>query len=80
MPLTVREYDLLRFLAANPRLAVSRQELLREVWPTRGDWQDPETVTEHVRGLRCKLAEAGLEWEWITTIRGYGYRVDPPSE
>jgi DNA-binding response OmpR family regulator len=77
--LTVMEYELLRFLAANPRLAVSRQELLRAVWPTRGDWQDPETVTEHVRRLRLKLAEAGLGGEWIATIRGFGYRFDPPS-
>jgi two-component system, OmpR family, phosphate regulon response regulator PhoB len=75
--LTAREYDLLAFLAASPRLAVSREGLLREVWRSNSGWQDPETVTEHVRRLRSKLAAAGLDHDPITTIRGYGYRFDP---
>jgi two-component system, OmpR family, phosphate regulon response regulator PhoB len=75
--LTAREYDLLAFLAGNPRLAVSREALLREVWRSNRGWQDPETVTEHVRRVRTKLAAAGLDHDPITTIRGYGYRFDP---
>jgi DNA-binding response OmpR family regulator len=75
--LTAREYDLLAFLAGNPRLAVSREGLLREVWRSNRGWQDPETVTEHVRRVRTKLAAAGLDHDPISTIRGYGYRFDP---
>jgi DNA-binding response OmpR family regulator len=73
---TPREYALLAYLARNPSAALSREELLREVWPSKGEWQDPDTVTEHVRRLRLKLTAAGLVDDWVTTIRGYGYRFD----
>jgi two-component system, OmpR family, phosphate regulon response regulator PhoB len=78
VPLTPIEYELLRHLATHPGVAVSREQFLREVWHSRSAWQDPETVTEHVRRLRVKLAAAGLEEDWITTLRGFGYRFDPP--
>jgi DNA-binding response OmpR family regulator len=77
--LTRREFDLLAHLAVQPRVAVSREQCLREVWRSSGDWQDPDTVTEHVRRIRNKLADAGLAGEPIVTVRGVGYRFDPPS-
>jgi DNA-binding response OmpR family regulator len=80
VPLTPIEYALLHHLATHPGVAVSREQFLREVWHSRSAWQDPETVTEHVRRLRAKLTAAGLAEEWITTLRGFGYRFDPPSE
>jgi DNA-binding response OmpR family regulator len=80
VPLTPIEYALLRHLATHPGVAVSREQFLREVWHSRSAWQDPETVTEHVRRLRAKLKAAGLAEGWITTLRGFGYRFDPPSE
>jgi DNA-binding response OmpR family regulator len=76
--LTTLEFELLTFLARHPRLALSREELLRAVWRSDSAWQDPETVTEHVRRLRRKLEEAGLDHDPITTLRGFGYRFDPP--
>jgi DNA-binding response OmpR family regulator len=80
VPLTPIEYALLRHLATHPGVAVSREQFLREVWHSRSAWQDPETVTEHVRRLRAKLTAAGLAADWITTLRGFGYRFDPPRE
>jgi DNA-binding response OmpR family regulator len=80
VPLTPIEYELLRHLATHPGIAVSREHFLREVWHSRSTWQDPETVTEHVRRLRAKLTAAGLEEDWITTLRGFGYRFDPPRD
>jgi DNA-binding response OmpR family regulator len=77
VPLTTREYELLIYLASRPQIALSREELLQQVWRSASGWQDPETVTEHVRRVRRKLAEAGLEADPITTLRGYGYRFDP---
>jgi DNA-binding response OmpR family regulator len=71
---------LLTHLATHPGVAVSREQFLREVWHSRRPWQDPETVTEHVRRLRAKLTAAGLAEDWITTLRGFGYRFDPPRE
>jgi DNA-binding response OmpR family regulator len=78
--LTALEFDLLAFLSSEPRRAFSREDLLRHVWRSQSTWQDPETVTEHVRRIRGKLAAAGLTHDPITTIRGYGYRFDPPAD
>jgi DNA-binding response OmpR family regulator len=80
VPLTPIEYGLLRHLVTHPGVAVSREQFLRDVWHSRSAWQDPETVTEHVRRLRAKLTAAGLAEDWITTLRGFGYRFDPPRE
>ncbi|MHB8465112.1 MAG: response regulator transcription factor [Acidimicrobiales bacterium] len=75
---TAKEFDLLAFLAASPRQVFSRDQLLEQVWGSSSEWQDPATVTEHVRRVRAKLAEASGESGWITTLRGTGYRFDPP--
>jgi DNA-binding response OmpR family regulator len=72
--LTKREFDLLAFLAANPRRVFSRQELLSEVWGSSEDWQAAATVTEHVRRVRLKLETDPANPRWIHNIRGVGYR------
>ena len=70
--LTRREFDLLAFLAANPGQVFSRAQLLDQVWDSSTEWQDPATVTVHVRRLRGKLG--GGSEDWISTVRGVGYR------
>ncbi len=73
--LTAREYDLLSFLARNPRVAFSREELLERVW----DWTfgDVSTVTVHVRRLREKIEADPANPERLVTIWGLGYRYEP---
>jgi DNA-binding response OmpR family regulator len=71
--LTHREFDLLAFLASSPRQVFSREQLLAQVWGSSSDWQDPATVTEHVRRLRVKLENAPEGRLWIRTVRGVGY-------
>lgn len=79
--LTAREFDLLEFLAAAPRQAFSRAQLLQRVWGSSTQWQKESTVTEHVRRVRHKLAEPTPPGEdnpeWIVTVRGFGYRFEP---
>jgi DNA-binding response OmpR family regulator len=72
--LTVREFDLLAFLMANPRRVFTRADLLELVW----GWSfgDYSTVTVHVKRLRAKL-EADDGSERISTVYGVGYRYDP---
>ena len=77
LPLTVREFDLLAFLASSPRKVLSRDMLLREVWDSTTEWQDPATVTEHVRRVRRKIEDDPDQPRWITTVRGAGYRFEP---
>ncbi len=77
VPTTAKEFDLLAFLTASPRQAYSRDELLHAVWDSSVEWQDPATVTEHVRRLRVKIEAWPDRPRWIITVRGVGYRFEP---
>ncbi|CAN5559653.1 response regulator transcription factor [soil metagenome] len=74
---TPKEFDLLAFLAASPRQVFSRADLLREVWQSSPDWQDPATVTVHVRRIRNKIEVDPEQPTWIATVWGVGYRFEP---
>jgi DNA-binding response OmpR family regulator len=69
--LTTKEFDLLRFLAERPGLALSRQQILDGVWGY--DWfGDARTVDVHIAQVRKKLGDA-ID---IRTVRGVGYRLE----
>lgn len=74
---TAKEFDLLAKLASQPRRVFSRAQLLEEVWGSSQDWQDPATVTEHVRRLRRKIEDDAERPRWLQTVRGVGYRFEP---
>ncbi len=74
---TAKEFDLLVFLASSPRQVFSRQQLLTNVWGSSEEWQDPDTVTEHVRRIRRRIEPDPDHPRWIKTVRGVGYRFDP---
>ncbi|WP_086824605.1 response regulator transcription factor [Allokutzneria sp. NRRL B-24872] len=69
--LTAKEFDLLAVLAARAGTAVSRQQLMDEVW---GDAfvAVSRSLDVHMTQLRAKLGRPGL----LTTIRGFGYRLE----
>src|SRR4051794_31296171 len=70
---TTKEFDLLRFLAERPGLALSRQQILDGVWGY--DWfGDARTVDVHIAQVRKKLGGAVV----IKTVRGVGYRLESP--
>lgn len=70
---TTKEFDLLRFLAERPGLALSRQQILDGVWGY--DWYgDSRTIDVHIAQVRKKLGERLV----ITTVRGVGYRLESP--
>jgi DNA-binding response OmpR family regulator len=75
--LTPKEFDLLAFLAASPRQVFSRGQLLEQVWDSSPDYQDPSTVTVHVRRLRQKIEADPDAPRWIATVWGVGYRFEP---
>lgn len=71
---TTKEFELLRFLAERPGLAMSRQQILDHVWGH--DWYgDERTVDVHIAQVRKKLGGACT----IATVRGVGYRLEPQS-
>ena len=70
LPLTRLEFDLLQFLAENPRRVFTRAQLLTGVWGYEHTGE--RTVDVHVRRLRVKL---GNRFPLITTVYGVGYRL-----
>jgi len=74
---TMKEFDLLAFLASSPRQVFSREQLLDHVWGSSPTWQDDGTVTEHIRRIRQKLGCGRAANSWIRTVRGVGYRFEP---
>lgn len=73
--LTSREFDLLAFLARNPRRVFRREELLEQVWGYT--YGDTSTVTVHIRRLREKVERDPSHPTHLTTVWGVGYRFDP---
>ncbi|HEY8081077.1 MAG TPA: response regulator transcription factor [Acidimicrobiales bacterium] len=71
LDLTYMEYELLRFLAANPTRVFTRETLLSRVWGYEY-YGGARTVDVHVRRLRAKLGEEHAHL--IQTVRSVGYR------
>jgi len=71
------EFDLLLFLASSPRQVFSRSQILDHVWGSSTEWQDPSTVTVHIRRLRQKIEKNADDPERIVTVWGRGYRFEP---
>ncbi len=71
------EFDLLMCLASQPKTVFSRADLLEKVWGSSSEWQDPSTVTVHIRRLRQKIEEDPDTPKRITTVWGRGYRFEP---
>jgi DNA-binding response OmpR family regulator len=74
--LTAGRFDLLAFWRKH-RQVFSRAQLLHHVWDSSPDFQDPATVTVHVRRLRNKIEANPEHARWITTVWGVGYRFEP---
>lgn len=72
LELTFREFELLRFIAANPGKVFTRESLLQQVWGY-DFYGGTRTVDVHIRRLRAKLGIA--EEHLIETVRGVGYRA-----
>ena len=79
LQLSVREFDLLATLMKNAGRAMSRDELLSQVWGE--EWiGDPRTLDVHIRWLRLKVEEDPASPQYIQTVRGYGYRFVSSEE
>jgi DNA-binding response OmpR family regulator len=74
--LTAREFDLLWFMASNPRRVFSRSHLMDRVWG-HAPALDTGTVTVHIRRLREKLEADPAAPRHLQTVWGVGYRFDP---
>lgn len=70
--LTPKEYNLLEFFVSNKNIALSREQLLSNVWGY-DFYGDDRTVDTHVKTLRKSL---GIYGDYIKTVRGVGYKFE----
>ena len=70
LPLTPKEFEILRLLISHPGLVFSRGQIQDQVWGMEY-LGETRTVDVHIRTLRQKLGPCG---EYIETVRGVGYR------
>ncbi|WP_457653483.1 response regulator [Rhodocaloribacter sp.] len=71
--LTVREFDLLLFLARHPDRPFTRMQLLDKVWDIQYEGYD-RTVDSHVQRLRAKIEKDPGNPRFIRTVWGVGYK------
>lgn len=78
LPLGPIEFRLLNMFMSQPGRALSRQQILRQVWRANA-YVDQRTVDVHIRRLRAALEPTGHH-RLVQTVRGVGYRfADPHS-
>ncbi len=70
--LSLREYELLKYLLDNEKVALSRDKILNNVW-NYDYYGDSRTIDSHIKKIRSKLGKKG---NYIETIRGIGYKFE----
>ena len=70
--LSLREYELLKYLVDNENIALSRDKILNNVW-NYDYYGDSRTIDSHIKKIRHKLGKKG---KYIKTIRGIGYKFE----
>ena len=73
--LTLKEYELLRYLRRNEDIVLSREAIMLSVWGVDFEGES-RTVDMHIKTLRQKLGEQGKQ---IRTVRGVGYAIGAES-
>jgi len=77
--LTVREFDLLVFLASHPEQPFSRSQLLDRIWNIQYEGYD-RTVDSHIQRLRAKVEKDPGNPTYIRTVWGVGYKFQPGEQ
>ena len=70
--LSLREYELLKYLLDNENIALSRDKILNNVW-NYDYYGDSRTIDSHIKKIRHKLGKKG---KYIETVRGNGYKFE----
>ncbi|MCO6449580.1 MAG: FHA domain-containing protein [Caldilineales bacterium] len=79
-PLSAAQYRLLSALVEAKGAVISRDEVVRVVWPdVEGSGVSEQAIDALVRRLRERLAELEPEHQYIVTVRGHGFRFENPA-
>lgn len=77
-PLSPAQYRLLELLYEPPGRVRSRDEIVAAVWPeAERDGVTEQAIDALVRRLRERLAEVNPDGQYVVTVRGHGFRLDP---
>ncbi len=74
--MTPKEYDLLVYMAKNKNRALTREQLLRDIWGY-DFYGDDRTIDTHIKMLRSNL---GPYRDYVVTMRGVGYKFEAENE
>jgi len=79
-PLSNQQYELLLLISQQPGKVYSRAEVIEAAWPGEAaEGVTDDAIDALVRRLRQRLAEIDPEHNFIITVRGYGFRLDPAA-
>ncbi|MCI9287536.1 MAG: response regulator transcription factor [Clostridia bacterium] len=70
--MSLREYELLKYLVDNEGIALSRDKILNNVW-NYDYYGDSRTIDSHIKKIRHKIGKKG---KYIETMRGVGYKFE----
>ncbi len=70
--MSLREYELLKYLVDNEGIALSRDKILNNVW-NYDYYGDSRTIDSHIKKIRHKIGKKG---KYIQTMRGVGYKFE----
>lgn len=72
--LTVKEFDILKYILINKENIVSKEEIYKSVWNSNV-FVESRTLDVHVKSLRKKLIDCNVNF-FIKTVRGIGYKIE----
>lgn len=74
LALTSAEYRLLCFFMQNPQAVLSKDQIMQRLWNDQESYIDDNTLAVYISRLREKIEDHPKQPEFLTTIRGMGYR------
>src|SRR5699024_4461961 len=79
LELTPKEFELLHYLATNQVKVLSRDQILNAVWNYEYAGET-RIVDVHISHLREKIEKDTKQPQYIKTVRGFGYKLEIPSQ
>lgn len=76
IPMTIREFDLLAYLAQRPDMVVTKEEIFHAMWQERYMDTSYNSVASYVKKIRQKIEQENGGHKYIETIWGVGYRFN----
>lgn len=74
LDLTAAEYKLLCLFMKNPKMVLTKEQILEKLWDSEGNYIDSSTLTVYMRRLRMKIEDNPSEPQMLLTVRRMGYK------